>query len=162
MSKVITEQQIEAAVDWLEINDDSFERTLSQLEEKQPMVLAYLLSDHTHILTQPEREYLLFLAISIWKSLELANKTEEMEEIDENTIGEIEEMQWGMWGESKGKDFSSKLDVFFENSLQEELLAFVEDALEEEEENEDWLTSEGREAIFIFLVTLIHVFDSYI
>lgn len=161
MSKLITEQQIEAAVDWLETNDNSFEITLSQLKEVQPMVLAYLLSEHTHILTKPEREYLLFLAISIWKSLELANKTEGMEEIDENIVGELEEAHWGMWSESRGKDFSSKLDIFFENSPQEELLAFVEDALEEEG-NEDWLTSEGREAIFIFMVTLINVFDRYI
>ena len=161
MSRVITAQQIEAAVDWLETNDDNFENTLSQLKEKQPMVLAYLLSDHTHILTKPEREYLLFLAISLWKSLELADKTDGMEAIDENIIGELEEIQWGMWAESRGKDFTSKLDVFFENTPQEELLAFVEDALEEEG-NEDWLTPEGREAIFIFMVTLVQVFDRFI
>lgn len=161
MSKLITEQQIEAAVDWLEIQDESFEITLSQLRENQPMILAYLLSEHTHVLTKPEREYLLFLALSIWKSLELANKTEGMEEIDENIIGEFEEAQWELWSESRGRDFSSKLDIFFENTTQEELLAFVEDALEEEG-NEDWLTPEGREAIFIFMATLINVFDRFI
>lgn len=161
MSKIITEQQIEAAVDWLETNDGSFEKTISQLKERQPMVLAYLMSEHTHILTKPEREYLLFLAISIWKSLELAEGTQEMKEIDENIIGEIEEAQWGKWSESRGRDFSSKLDIFFENTPQEELLAFVEDALEEEG-NEEWITSEGREAIFIFMVTLIEVFDRFI
>ncbi len=161
MSKLITEQQIERAVDWLETNDDSFENTLAQLKENQPMVLAYILSEHTHVLTKPEREYLLFLTISIWKSLELAEKIEEMEEIDEDIIGEIEEAQWELWSESRGKDFSSKLDIFFEETTQEELLAFVEDALEEEG-NEDWLTPEGREAIFIFMATLINVFDRFI
>ena len=60
-------------------------------------------------------------------------------------IEEIEEQNWTLLNETKAKGFREKLDAFFEDYPQEDLLAFVEDALVEDED--DFLTKEGKELI---------------
>jgi hypothetical protein len=56
----------------------------------------------------------------------------------------------------KSKPFQHKADVFFKDYPQEDLLAFVEDALADDEDSE--VTKEGREPMFVALKTIIDVF----
>ena len=57
-----------------------------------------------------------------------------------------------------GKSLSEKLDVFFDEYEQEELLALAEEAiLEDEDDPEGIVTKEGRELIFVALKTVIDV-----
>ena len=51
------------------------------------------------------------------------------------------------------KKFRERLDVFFQDYFQEDLLAFVEDSLSEEEE--EMVTKIGREPMFVALKTII-------
>ena len=56
------------------------------------------------------------------------------------------------------KKFRDRLDPFFENTQQEDLVAFAEDAVTEDlDDPESLVTKEGREPIFVALATMIDV-----
>jgi hypothetical protein len=71
-------------------------------------------------------------------------------------IDQAEEDNWALLEPVKSKRFSDKADVFFKNYPQEDLLAFVEDMLTDDENTE--VTKEGREPMFVALKTIIDVF----
>jgi len=73
--------------------------------------------------------------------------------ITEEALSIAEETNWGKMQEVSAKKFRERLDVFFSSTSQEDLLAFIEDALLDEEEG--ILSKEGREPIFIILKSII-------
>jgi hypothetical protein len=80
-------------------------------------------------------------------------------EMSPEELEEIEEGNWTQLNDAVGKNFRQKLDGFFEDYPQEDLLAFVEDSLvisKEGEESDDFeISKEGREPIFVALKTII-------
>ncbi len=126
-------------------------RTVDELREQQPVLLAYLFSDNFKVLNQKEREYLFFLTIVLWNSIRTTNI--QFSVLSEQTIGTKEEENWALLSSVSAKRFRDRMDVFFENHPQEDMLAFIEDALIHDEEN--IVTSEGREPIFVALKTII-------
>jgi hypothetical protein len=59
---------------------------------------------------------------------------------------------------STGKQFSDRLNPFFEGYPQEDLLAFAEEAVTEDEGEPDGIIGkEAREPIFVALKTMIDV-----
>ena len=94
---------------------------------------------------------MLYLVIVAWESM---NEVEsELPKVNEAGIEILEDKNWGIFQEAKGRTFRDKLDALFENYEQEDLLAFVEDSLEEDVEQP--LSPEGREVIFVSLKTII-------
>ena len=78
--------------------------------------------------------------------------------VSEDEIGQAEEANYALLESSKASDFRDRLNAFFDGTDQEDLLAFAEEAvLEEEDEAEALVTKEGREPIFIALKTLVDV-----
>lgn len=152
---MIEEKTIDSAVDYLESREEEFELLVEDFGQAQPALLAYILSESTEVLTNYEKEYLLFLALTVWKSFDIAGLGAIIPEVEAAQIEEKEDIFWGWIGDSKEKDFNKKIDRFFEETEEEELYAFIEDALEMEEN--EWLTPQGREAIFVFMATLIEV-----
>jgi hypothetical protein len=81
--------------------------------------------------------------------------------VSEDEIGEAEEKNYEILESSTAKKFRDRLDPFFEGYEQEELLAFAEEAvLEDEDDPDSVVTKEGREPIFITMKTLIDVLTS--
>jgi membrane-bound lytic murein transglycosylase MltF len=152
---MIEEKTIDSAVDYLESREEEFELLVEDFGQAQPALLAYILSESTEVLTNYEKEYLLFLALTVWKSFDIDGLGKIIPEVDPTQIEEKEDIFWGWMGDSKEKDFNKKIDRFFDETEEEELYAFIEDALEMEEN--EWLTPQGREAIFVFMATLIEV-----
>jgi hypothetical protein len=149
---IITESQIEATAESLV--PDQLEETLVAFGKDQPAITAYLLSDSFSILLPQERELLLYLAMIIWQTITSARK--EVPVIGEETWGSAEEKNWGLFDEAKGKKFRDKMDVFFADTPQEDLLAYVEDALVlDPDDEENFLTPEGRVPISVALKTMI-------
>jgi len=130
---------------------------IALFKETQSAALGYIFSESFSVLTQEEKEYLLYLSLVIWQSCEQV--FEETKEISPEEIEIAEERNWTMLTESSAKNFRDKLNDFFEGYAQEDLLAFVEDSLvisQEGDESDDFeVTKEGREPIFIALTTLI-------
>ncbi len=149
--KVISEQAIEAVAAWLEESEDRFEQTIQQLQEEQPALLSYLFSETFEAFTQREKEFFLYLTLVTY--LAITRETGEKPRVTEEQLSKAEEHNWALAQEIQAKRFHERLDVFFEDSPQEELLAFAEDALSDE--SDEWVTKEGREALFISLKSII-------
>jgi hypothetical protein len=149
--KVISEQAIEAAAAWLDESEDRFEQTIQQLQEEQPVLLSYLFSETFDAFTHREKEFFLYLTLVTY--LAVTRETGEKPFVTEEQLSKAEEHNWALTQGIQAKRFHERLDVFFEDSPQEELLAFAEDALSDE--SDEWVTKEGREALFISLKSIV-------
>ncbi|MBK8490068.1 MAG: hypothetical protein IPL49_03955 [Saprospirales bacterium] len=80
-----------------------------------------------------------------------------LDPIDQDELDEQEEVNWEILNEASSPRFQDRLDPFFDQTDQEDLLAFIEDSLvlDDSEEDEWKLTKEGREPIFIGLKTMV-------
>lgn len=127
------------------------QEAVQQFKAKQPALLVYLFSDSFELLTQKEREYMMYLVLVIWASI---NEVEpDIPQVVPKMVEEKEEFNWEKLKLVKAKYFRDRLDVFFDGYPQEDLLAFAEDALVHDEDN--MVSKEGREYLFIALKTII-------
>lgn len=150
-SMFISETHIDQAVEKLAQLNRTTEEQVAQWQQEQPMLLAYLTSEPFDLLIETEREYFFYLATVLY--LSAVEQTGLKSPIDEDAIGAKEEVNWGLIQLSNAKDFRQRMDAFFEDYFQEDLLAFVEDALIDDEDSN--LTEEGRELMAVGLKTLI-------
>ena len=114
-------------------------------------MLAYLFNEDFKVLTKEERDFMLFLLLVVWKAIK--NTGAVVAPITEKQLSDAEESNWAKIQTSKAKNFRDKLDVFFEQYPQEDLLAFIEDAITDEEE--ELVTKEGRESLFVTMKSVI-------
>ena len=152
---MVSEATIEKVLARFEEDAALFEEAAREFGDQQPELLQYLLNVPEGVLTPEEGEYLLYLAIIIWQSVSEAYGQGQLH--SGKAIEATEEKNWELWEAGSG-NFNRRLDAFFENTPQEDLLAFVEDALtldEEDEESNPPVTKEGAEPMFIALKTLI-------
>ncbi|MEL6863422.1 MAG: hypothetical protein AAFP19_03340 [Bacteroidota bacterium] len=152
--KFIDESIIDQAIEELEKDAESY---MQQLRTEQGSLLAYLFSEDFQMLTPDEREYLLYCALVIWRAITLGH--DEVAPLGEHEIGSAEEKNWEQMN-SKGR-FRDRISPFFENYPQEDLLAFVEDALVHDEED-PFISNEGRDYLFITLKSIIDAFGKVI
>ncbi|MBI5914362.1 MAG: hypothetical protein HY842_03230 [Bacteroidetes bacterium] len=156
---MIPESIIDQVIEKFENQTVDYEQTVQDFADRQPALFSFLIADNEGVFSQDEEDFLLYLALVIFKSVETANP--DVPVAEEEEISETEEANWSLMESSKAGDFHKRLDVFFEKSPQEDLMAFVEDALTGEAENEDGesfhLTPEGREPMFVALKTVIDV-----
>lgn len=152
--KFIKEDLIEKTVVLLGSDTSIFETALKELEGNQPALLSYLLSEDTQAFTNTEKEWLLFAALVIYQSTQTFAEGRRM--ITEKEVLDAEEKNWESIQATKAKSFRDRLTPFFETTKQEDLLAFIEDGLILDEE-ENMISSEGRESLFIMLKTITDV-----
>jgi len=157
--KFVSEQVIDSITEQLDGSPNIYEAAIEELREEQPAILAYLFNEELKVLTLKEKEYLLYLILVIWKSIGVVAE-ESIGKVSPDAFTQREEENWNIIDSQKKKHFRDKLDVFFEGYPQEDLLAFVEDALVEEEED-DMVTKEGREALFVILKTVLDCWTQY-
>lgn len=147
----IAEKAIDTIAESLNETGSDYDQAVADMQAKQPILFSYLLSESFKLLTKEESEYLLYLGLVIWKTVDAETTTLEL--LMSDSIEEAEEKNWTLLNESKAKNFNDKLDVFFDKYPQEDLLAFVEDALVDDEDS--FVTKEGKELLFIGLKTTI-------
>jgi hypothetical protein len=154
--KFVSEEVIDAIIDELDaISDDQYEERMEAFAKAQPVIIAYLFDEENlHLLTEDERGFLQYLILIAWASIERVNGPGEP--VSEDQIGEAEEKNYAVLESSTGKTFRDRVDPFFEGYSQEDLLAFIEEALlEDEGDPEALLTKEGREPLFVAAKSLI-------
>ena len=149
--KFISEKNIDAAAEEIGASETAFKAATLELSQEQPVIAAYLFSENFDLFTSAEKEYLLFLTLVIFKAIKKVNGV--LKKTPADTFGKIEEKNWVLLNEVTSKKFRDRLDVFFKNYDQEDLLAFVEDSLTEEEE--ELVTKVGRESMFVTLKSII-------
>jgi hypothetical protein len=147
----ISEQIIDRVAQQLESTQEGYILAVEEMKKKQPALLAYFLSEDFHLLTEDENEYLLYLGIVIWKSIEEVAPNLPM--VSEKELEMAEEINWDLLSHVTSNKFRERMNVFFENYSQEDLLAFVEDALIDDEDS--FISKEGREPLFVTLKTVI-------
>ncbi len=150
---VISETTIENVLAHLESHQEDFAQEFGAFAEAQPDLVAYLADEENDAFTEDEQEILLFGAIVIYQSV-LAEKGE-MPPATEEAISRSEEANYAVLGEGAGT-FHDRITPFFERTKEEDLLAFIEDLLVYESE-EDTLTKEAREPLFVTLKTVVDV-----
>ena len=155
--KFVSEKVIDAMIDVLEAySDEQYEQEMAAFAAAQPVLFSWLFSDSFELLNEDERGYLQYLALIAWKSIVKVNGPSDA--VSEELIGEAEERNCEILEASSAKKFRDRLNPFFENTPQEDLLAFAEEAvLEGEDDPEALVTKDGREPIFVALKTLVDV-----
>lgn len=149
--KFVSENTIDAVIEDLNKSDAALEKADQAMADTQPDLMAFLTQEGFDALTDEEKDYMLMLALTIWES---ARRTMgELPALDTDLIGEAEEANYTLLDNASGGQFRERMDVFFKDYPQEDLLAFVEDALTDDEE--DMITPEGRETLFVTLKTII-------
>lgn len=153
----VSENIIDAVIEELEnLPDEQYEQRMEAFAEAQPVLVAWLFSDNFDLLNDDEKGYLQYLALIAWLSVLKVNGAGEP--VSEEQIGLAEEKNYELLEVSTAKKFRDRLNVFFENTPQEDMLAFAEEAvLEDEDDPEALVTKEGREPIFVALKTLVDV-----
>jgi hypothetical protein len=149
---MINESTIERVLARLESGRDDFAVEIQDFAESQPYLMSYLTNEETEAFTEQEREFLLFGALVIYQSV--TDQLVEPGVADVAQISAAEEANYALLQGAKG-NFRDRLTPFFEQSPQEDLLAFVEDMLVADEE--DNISKEGREPLFITLKTVVDV-----
>lgn len=147
----ISERTIDEVAEELGNSEAAFERTIREMEITQPALLAYLFSDNFSLFSKREREFLLFLIIVIYEAVKRGSGPPPP--LDAERLSQTEEHNWALIQGVRGRKFHDRLDVFFQHHPQEDLLAFVEDALSDDEDG--YVTREGREAIFVAVKSVI-------
>ncbi len=151
--KIVTEDILDSVVERFDDSDAAYESAVEALEQEQPVLLGYLFSEEFEAFTQEEKEYVLLLSTIIWSAIKEANGGT-VAAVTEKALMEVEEQNWAKLEGITIPHFHERMDVFFDNYAQEDLLAFVEDALADDEED-PMVTKEAREAIFVTLKTVI-------
>ncbi|MCB0531316.1 MAG: hypothetical protein H6574_09955 [Lewinellaceae bacterium] len=156
--KFVSEKIIDSIIDLLDsLSDEQTERHMEEFAEEQPVLMAYLFNeDNFHLLSDDEQGFMQYLALIVWLANRKVNGP--VETVPEEVIGEAEEKNYEVLEASTAKKFRDRLNPFFENTPQEDLLAFAEEAVLEDEDNPQALvTKEGREPIFVAVKTVIDV-----
>jgi hypothetical protein len=90
----------------------------------------------------------------LWQSVEKVHG--KLPPLSKNALEAAEEANWESLESVTAKRFRDRMTPFFEGYDQEDLLAFVEDSLtEDEEDTENVVTKEGREPMFVALKSVI-------
>lgn len=154
--KFVSESVIDALLEQLEKSPDSAEDMFMELSDRQPALAPFVLSNNEGSFDEEEESFLLYLLMIIWKSHEQVNGPQPV--ITSEELEAAEESNWELLEQlpASTKKFRERLDVLFSSCPQEDLLAFVEDALLEDEEGDSLpITREGREPIFVLMKTVI-------
>ena len=149
---IIKEDIIDRVSFQLDANEGNYNQVVKAMKKEAPFLLAYPFSDGFELLTDEERQYLLYLIMVIWKSVH--SVTGRFPTMGPEEISIAEEKNWEQLNQSKERRFHERISSFFQDYPQEDLLAFAEDALAFDEED-NFITAEGREYMFVALKSVI-------
>jgi len=147
----VSEDHIDQVLEELGDDPNRQQEALESLRTAQPVILAYLFTENFNAFLKQEKEYLLYLLLVIWESVKKTGAT--LATIDEDKLSEAEEANWDLLQQVESKRFRDRLDVFFKDTRQEDLLAFIEDSLLDEEDG--FVSKEGREPMFVILKSIL-------
>lgn len=93
----ITEQQLDDAASAIQEDETINESLVTELSEIQPAVFAFLFTENTELFTEYEKEYLLFILLTLWQAIRTQIDVEDMDEIDSDELSLAEEKIGNYW-----------------------------------------------------------------
>lgn len=152
----VTEAIIDDLVEYYESVPETLVNKTSQYMDEYPTLLAYLEQESNHVLTDEERDlqwYIVVVCISAVLEAEL-----EIREFTVEGLSNAEEYNWELLQSIDARSWRARLTPFFDSFPEEDLLAFVEDMIEEDEDSP--ITPIGREVIFVTAMSVLDcIFD---
>lgn len=151
---MIAESTIDRTLDRLENAGDDYEVQIQDFADDQPELMDYLTNEDAEAFTETERELLLFAALVVYQSID--DERSGLRTATGDQIATAEERNYAVLSAARGGSLRDRLTPFFEQSGEEELLAFIEDlTLSEDEESS--ISNEAREPFFVTLKTVMDV-----
>lgn len=138
---------------WIEKYEDPniFAQDFEKMVTEQLDLIAYINQDNLSLLTQEELTLLEYLTLIIYQSSKTTLGKNPL--ILGQKIEENEENNWDIWNNLTTKSLKFAFDKYFESYPQEDLLALVEDSLQQDEEN--IVTNVGCEIIAVACKSII-------
>jgi len=133
---MISEELIEKTVDLVA---EDVEIKIHDFVAGEREFSGYLLGDDFKLLTEEEKQTMLFIHMVLFFCL----SANESKKFDPERFQKIEDDNWKFFNE-QGRSWEEKTEKMFQDYKEEELLAFVEDMLNDEE-----ISSLSQELIFI-------------
>ena len=149
--KIYTDQEIDKAFQWLEKHDGDIEEIFKDIDHNQPHLLTYIFSDSLSSLSKNEKELMVFGILVLYRCTSAHN----LDVITPEEIENAEAKNYDLVNEKLS--YKEQIDIYFQDYPQEDLLAFVEDFMESEEDEEFAVGMESKLPIFITLKTVIDV-----
>lgn len=156
--KSIPEGVIDAILDELGDSEELANQHMDRFSEKQPVIMAYLCSEDFDVLSEEEHSYMLFLAMVVWMAVERQNPNQA--EVDEDFIGDMDERNWEQMNNNANMPVVDRLESFFGEENQQELIEFIIDAIleeDEDEEEDELIAPEAIDPVFVALKTVVDV-----
>ena len=150
-SKFVTEDVIESIIEKIE-GENTLTDLVSRWEKDFIALDNYMHQESFSLLTTEEKVYLEMMVAVIFLSWEEVNGRF-TQDLDAKLLEKIEELNWEKFHSSRAKGFRDKLNPFFDNHSQEDLLAFIEDSIEDDEDQ--MVTGAARDIVFICTVTVL-------
>lgn len=142
---VISEDTIMDIVESFDSNEKTFFEIQEHISNSQPAIAAMLTDENMDLLNDDEYELLWFVIVVLYQSI--AETHGELLPITVNSLERLEEVNWDLLGENVNAPFRARLDVFYSKTTQEDLLSFIEDSFESDEEMN--IAPASREVLFI-------------
>lgn len=157
--KFVSENVIDQVIQGMGDSHFDYSEEVLDLQKKQPVLLGYLFSENFKLIADKEQEFTLYLLIVLWLSIKAEHG--EIPFVDLKSFEDAEEANWEALNDSKEGDFRKRLNVYFSDTDQEDILAFIEDALLDDAA-ETGVAPVAREPIFIYLKSVVDCFENLI
>ena len=149
----ISESVINQVIDHL-AEETAYLATTDDMLETQKDLMNFIDEENQSLLAKNELAILQFLTVVICKSVQ---HHYELKTIPGKLLEEAEENNWEVFHDPQMKTFSNVLDKYFECYHQEDLLALVEDSIQDDENSD--MSQPGKEMIFVAAKSIIDVLD---
>jgi len=142
---MVPEQIIENTIAKFENDRESYEAAMKEMMDGQPALVAFLSQESNDVLTEEEKDILWYITLILISSTQ--EDDYQVGELEHEALADNDEANWEILHDQPKGNFRDRVTVFFEEYEQEDLLAFVEDTLELEDDSP--ITTVGREVIFM-------------
>lgn len=148
---------------WEELQSLDFGQIDSLIEEfstEQPYVLAYLMATGSDILTEEDRETLVFMGLVIWKVI--SSNEKEIPVVIDELLSSKEQANMAMLDYLAGEpesEFMNTVDLIMNRYSQGEFLRFIIHRIAGEKESAPSPVQDNVGIVVIYLKTIIDCFD---
>lgn len=149
--KLVSEQIIDDLVDYYDSIPEMIVKKTVEYMAEYPVLLGFLEQESNHVLLDEEKDlqwYILIVCMSAIMECDI-----QIPEFSVEALTAAEENNWDILQQAGAGTWKDRLDPFFDDFPQEDLLAFVEDMVQDDEESP--LTQIGKEVIFISVKSIL-------
>jgi hypothetical protein len=146
-----------------DLDPDTIPALVHELGHKQPFLLTYLMATGHDILSDQEREALLFMGVMIWQILNGIYSDIEVitgDNLESHEHKNIQMLEY-LAGESES-EFLDTVEIIMSKYQQPELLRFIISKLVQEPDRGIELSDDNMGMIVIYLKAIIDCFDEII